>query len=157
MIDSSIFRRLISWVAIAFIVIFSTNSSAIAANLPTATVYRDPACTCCGGWMKHLQAQGFSVKNVPTTDMIAFKQQHGVTDDLASCHTAIIDGYIVEGHIPGDDIKRLLAQKPDITGVAVPGMPVGTPGMESGNVRDSYAVVSFDKLGQTKVFKQYSF
>lgn len=157
MIYSSIFRRLISWVAIAFIVIFSTTSSAFAANLPEATVYRDPNCTCCGGWMKHLQAQGFSVKNVPTADMMAFKQEHDVTDDLASCHTAIIDGYVVEGHVPGEDIKRLLAQKPDIKGIAVPGMPVGTPGMESGNVRDSYAVVSFDKQEQTKVFKQYSF
>ena len=121
-------------------------------------MYRDPACTCCGAWMKHLQSQGFTVKNVPTADMISFKQKQGVTDDLASCHTAIIDGYVVEGHVPSDDIKRLLAQKPDnIRGIAVPGMPVGTPGMEMGNKKDSYAVVSFDKKGQTKVFKQYSF
>ncbi len=157
MINNSIFRRLGSWIAIAFIVLLATTSSAQAANLPTATVYRDPACTCCGGWIKHLQSQGFSVKNVPTNDMVAFKQEHGVTDDLASCHTAIIDGYVVEGHAPSDDIKRLLAEKPDIKGIAVPGMPVGTPGMEMGNKKDSYAVVSFDKQGQTKVFKQYSF
>ncbi|WP_009634455.1 DUF411 domain-containing protein [Synechocystis sp. PCC 7509] len=150
-------RLIISWIAIAFIVLLATTSSAQAANLPEAIMYRDPACTCCGSWMKHLQSQGFSVKNVPVADIFAFKHEQGVTDDLASCHTAIIDGYVVEGHVPGDDIKRLLAQKPDITGIAVPGMPVGTPGMEMGSKKDSYAVVSFDKQGQTKVFKQYSF
>jgi len=143
-------------VAIASIVLIGTTE-AQAINLPKATVYRDPACTCCGGWIEHLKAQGFSVKNVPTADMIAFKQEHGVTDELASCHTAIIDGYVVEGHVPGDDIKQLLAQKPDVSGIAVPGMPVGTPGMEMGNKKDSFAVVAFDEQGQTKVFKQYSF
>ncbi len=144
-------------VAIASIVLLATATEAQAANLPGATVYRDPACTCCGGWIEHLKAQGFSVKNVPTADMIAFKQEHGVTDELASCHTAIIDGYVVEGHVPGDDIKQLLAQKPNVSGIAVPGMPVGTPGMEMGNKKDSFAVVAFDEQGQTKVFKQYSF
>ena len=158
MINNVIFRRLFSWVAIAFIVLLSPANNAQAANLPESIMYRDPACTCCGAWMKHLQSQGFTVKNVPTADMITFKQKQGVTDDLASCHTAIIDGYVVEGHVPSDDIKRLLAQKPsNIRGIAVPGMPVGTPGMEMGNKKDSYSVVSFDKKGQTKVFKQYSF
>lgn len=144
-------------VAIASIVLLITTTDAQAANLPEATVYRDPACTCCGGWIEHLKAKGFPVKNVPTADMFAFKHEHGVTDDLASCHTAIIDGYVVEGHVPSDDIKQLLAQKPDINGIAVPGMPVGTPGMEMGNKKDSFAVVAFDKQGQTKVFNQYSF
>ncbi len=150
-------QLIVSWVAIAFMIWLATTTGVQAANLPAAIMYRDPNCTCCGGWMKHMQSQGFQVKNVPTADMISLKQQYGVTDDLASCHTAIIDGYVVEGHVPSDDIKRLLAQKPDIKGIAVPGMPVGTPGMESGNIHDSYAVVSFDKQGQTKVFKQYSF
>jgi hypothetical protein len=150
-------RLIISWVAIAFTILLATTSSAFAANLPEVVMYRDPACTCCGDWMKHMQSQGFKVKNVPIADIFAFKEKQGVTDDLASCHTAIIDDYVVEGHVPSDDIKRLLAQKPDIRGIAVPGMPVGTPGMEMGNKKDSYAVVSFDKKGQTKVFKQYSF
>lgn len=157
MINNVIFRRLFSWVAITFTILLATTSSVQAANLPNAIMYRDPACTCCGAWMKHLQSQGFTVENVPTADIFTFKQKQGVTDDLASCHTAIIDGYVVEGHVPSDDIKRLLAQKPDIRGIAVPGMPVGTPGMEMGDKKDSYAVVSFDKRGQTKVFKQYSF
>lgn len=157
MIINLIFRRFIALVAIAFIVLLTITTTAQAANLPEATVYRDPACTCCGGWMKHMQAQGFTVKNVPTADMMTFKHEQGVTDNLASCHTAIIDGYVVEGHVPGDDIKQLLAQKPNVKGIAVPGMPVGTPGMEMGNKKDSYAVISFDKQGQTKVFKQHSF
>jgi hypothetical protein len=157
MTNNSIFRRLFSWIAIALTIFLATTTSVKAANLPDAIMYRDPACTCCGNWMKHMQSQGFKVKNVPTADMIAFKQKQGITDELASCHTAIIDGYAIEGHVPSDDIKRLLAEKPDVKGIAVPGMPVGTPGMEMGNKKDSYAVVSFDKQGQTKVFKQYSF
>lgn len=157
MINNLIFRRLFAWVAIAFTILLATTTSAFAANLPEVTMYRDPACTCCGGWMKHMESQGFKVKNVPTADIFTFKHEQGVTDDLASCHTAIIDGYVVEGHVPSDDVKRLVAEKPDIKGIAVPGMPVGTPGMEMGNKKDSYAVVSFDKQGQTKVFKQYSF
>lgn len=157
MTNNSIFRRLFSWIAIALTIFLATTTSVQAANLPDAIMYRDPACTCCGNWMKHMQSQGFKVKNVPTADMIAFKQKQGITDELASCHTAIIDGYAIEGHVPSDDIKRLLAEKPDVKGIAVPGMPVGTPGMEMGNKKDSYAVVSFDKQGQTKVFKQYSF
>ncbi len=157
MINNLIFRRLFAWVAIAFTILLATTTSAFAANLPEVTMYRDPACTCCGNWMKHMESQGFKVKNVPTADIFTFKHEQGVTDDLASCHTAIIDGYVVEGHVPSDDVKRLVAEKPDIKGIAVPGMPVGTPGMEMGNKKDSYAVVSFDKQGQTKVFKQYSF
>lgn len=158
MIINSIFRRLLSLVAITFTILLTTTTSAQAANLPGVTMYRDPACTCCGGWMKHMESMGFKVKNVPTADIFTFKHEQGVTDDLASCHTAIIDGYVVEGHVPSDDVKRLLAQKPDdIKGIAVPGMPVGTPGMEMGNKKDSYSVVAFDKQGQTKVFKQYSF
>lgn len=158
MINNSIFRRLLSLVAITFTILLTTITSAQAANLPGVTMYRDPACTCCNGWMKHMESQGFKVKNVPTADIFTFKHEQGVTDDLASCHTAIIDGYVVEGHVPSDDVKRLLAEKPDdIKGIAVPGMPVGTPGMEMGNKKDSYAVVAFDKQGQTKVFKQYSF
>lgn len=150
-------KILIYLVAIASMFLIATTTEAQAANLPEATVYRDPACTCCGGWIDHLKAKGFPVKNVPTADMMTFKQEHGVTDELASCHTAIINGYVVEGHVPSDDIKRLLAQKPDIKGIAVPGMPVGTPGMEMGNKKDSFAVVAFDKQGQTNVFKQYTY
>ena len=120
------------------------------------TVHRDPSCSCCGGWIEHLSTQGFQPKNVLTPDMIALKQQYGVSSDLASCHTAVIDGYVIEGHVPADDIKRLISEKLDVAGIAVPGMPVGTPGMESGNIREPFTVFSFDKQGNTKVFKQHS-
>jgi len=121
------------------------------------TVHRDPYCSCCGGWIEHLTAQGFQPTNVVTPDMSALKQQYGVTNDLASCHTAVINGYVIEGHVPADDIKRLVAEKLDVAGIAVPGMPVGTPGMESGNVREPFTVLSFDEQGNTKAFKQHSF
>ena len=104
--------------------------------------------------MKHLTAQGFQPRNVLTSEIYTLKQQYGVPDDLASCHTAVINGYIIEGHVPAADIKRLLAEKPDVAGLTVPGMPIGTPGMESGNVREPFTVFSFDKQGSTK-FKQY--
>ena len=146
-------------VAIAVVMSLTTATSAATASVPLeVTVYRDPFCSCCEGWIDYLTNQGFQPTSVKTSTIDTLKQQYGVPDDLASCHTAIIDGYVVEGHVPSDDIKRLLAQKPsNIRGIAVPGMPVGTPGMEMGDKKDSYAVVSFDKKGQTKVFKQYSF
>jgi hypothetical protein len=129
-----------------------------AASTPQAiTVYRDPGCRCCGGWMEHLTAQGFEPENVEVADMDALKQESGIPADLASCHTAFIQGYWIEGHVPVADIQRLLAEQPDIAGIAVPGMPVGTPGMESGDRRDSFAVLSLDKQGHTAVFNQYQF
>lgn len=88
--------------------------------------------------------------------MNALKQQYGVPNDLASCHTAVINGYVIEGHIPADDIKRLLAEQPMVAGIAVPEMPIGSPGMESGDVREPFTVFSFDKQG-TEAFNQYSF
>lgn len=106
--------------------------------------------------MDHLTEQGFQPNNIPTDDMDALKQQYGVPEALTSCHTAVIDGYVIEGHVPADDIKRLLAERPHIVGIAVPGMPVGTPGMESGDDRDSFSVLSFDEQGNTDVFNEYS-
>jgi len=121
------------------------------------TVYRDPGCRCCGGWMDHLSAQGLQPENMPTSNMDALKQSYGVPENLTSCHTAIIDGYVIEGHVPIADIKRLIAEHPDVVGITVPGMPIGTPGMESGEERESFTVFSFDRQGQTEIFNQYSF
>lgn len=129
---------------VAVIISLSMTSSAEAASEALKiTVYRDPSCTCCGGWVKHLTAQGFQPKNVMTSNMDALKQKYGVPEDLASCHTAIINGYVIEGHVPADNIKHLLAEKSNVSGIAVPGMPLGTPGMESGDVREPFTVVSF--------------
>jgi hypothetical protein len=120
------------------------------------TVYRSPACGCCGAWIEHMQKHGFKIKaDIKTDEMEAIKQKYNLPQDLASCHTAIIDGYMMEGHIPADDIKRFLKQKPKFVGLAVPGMPVGTPGMESGNRKQPFSIVAFDKKGEVEVFKEY--
>jgi hypothetical protein len=120
------------------------------------TVYRSPTCGCCGKWLEHMKQDGFVVKDIQTEDMDAIKRQHGVPDNLKSCHTALVGGYVVEGHVPASDIRSLLEKKPAVVGVGVPGMPAGTPGMEMGGRKDPYAVVQFDKNGQATVFHDYS-
>ncbi|MEP0956736.1 DUF411 domain-containing protein [Microcoleus sp. FACHB-1515] len=152
-------RRILSGLMIGLVAIaFSLALPAIAsADAIEMTVYRDPGCRCCGGWMEHLRAEGFEPKNVPTEDMEAFKRNHGISEELSSCHTAVLDGYLIEGHVPVADIQRLLADRPQIAGIAVPGMPIGTPGMESDDgVQDAFEVVSFDEQGNSAVFSAYS-
>lgn len=119
------------------------------------TVYRSPSCGCCGIWIEHMKKHGFQITDIKTDNMEAIKQQHNLPLDLASCHTAIIDGYVMEGHIPADDIKRFLTQKPDFKGLAVPGMPLGTPGMEAGDRKQPFDVLAFNNSGNVEVFKQY--
>lgn len=121
-----------------------------------AVVYSSPSCSCCEGWSEHLRKHGFSVRNVKTSDLKAIKQKYNLPSELASCHTAIINGYVIEGHVPADDIKRLLENKSDLVGISVPQMPVGTPGMESGDQKEPFTVVSFDKNGKVERFKEYS-
>jgi hypothetical protein len=120
------------------------------------TVYRSPTCSCCGKWLEHLKQNGFTIKDVPTEDMQAIKNKYGVSDEMASCHTAIVDGYVVEGHVPADDIKTLLKTKPKVVGIAVPQMPSGTPGMEMGGKKDPYNVMSFDTENHEQVFKSHT-
>jgi len=114
---------------------------AVAAE-PVITVHRDPNCGCCSGWVRHLQKAGFPTTVLDTTDLDAVKTRLGVPDDLAACHTAEATGYVIEGHVPAVALKRLLAEKPDATGLAVPGMPIGSPGME-GAAPEPYDVVLF--------------
>lgn len=103
--------------------------------------------------MGHLRASGFPVQTRDTRDPDAIKRAHGVPAHLASCHTALVDGYVVEGHVPADLIERLLRERPPVTGLAVPGMPVGSPGMETaGQAPERYQVFAFDRRGQTRVF-----
>jgi hypothetical protein len=119
----------------------------IAADGPVITVHKDPSCGCCSGWVQHLQGAGFVAKVLETRDIDAVKARLGVPDDLAACHTAEISGYIVEGHVPAAALKRLLAEKPKAAGLAVPGMPVGSPGMEGGSP-EPYDVVLFGPDGR---------
>ena len=107
--------------------------------------------------MTHLQAHGFQVEamNVPDAQLASIGRQAGVTDDLASCHTAKIGNYVVEGHVPAADIQRMLKEKPPIAGIAVPGMPMGSPGMEQGGSKDPYNVIAFTKDGKKTVFAKH--
>jgi len=125
------------------------------ADLPKVLVTKDPNCGCCGSWVDHLKAAGFSVEVVTTPQMNRVKARLGVPDDLASCHTAEVGGYVIEGHVPADAVKRLLAGKPRAKGLAVPGMPVGSPGMEVQDTDpDTYEVILFGPAGQS-VFARY--
>jgi hypothetical protein len=118
------------------------------------TVYKDPGCRCCKNWIEHLIKHGYGVDAKDTPDMAEVKRTLGVPDALTSCHTAVVNGYLIEGHVPAADIARLLKEKPKVAGLAVPGMPMGSPGME-GPQQQHYQVLSFDKNGKTKIFASY--
>ncbi len=124
-----------------------------AAALPEVVVHRDPSCGCCGAWAEHLRRTGFPVKIVETPNLNAIKERLGVPADLISCHTAEVAGYVVEGHVPAGAIQRLLAEKPLARGLAVPGMPSGSPGME-GAAPETYEVMVFGQQGR-RVFARY--
>ena len=133
----------------------SLRLSVAAETLPGMVVTRDPNCGCCGNWIEHVKAAGFPVEVVEVPDVAPLKARLGVPDALASCHTAEIGGYVVEGHVPAEAIKRLLAERPKVTGLAVAGMPVGSPGMEvPGQAPDTYDVVVFS-AGRQNVFARY--
>ena len=130
--------------------------SVMGSDLPTITVYQNPSCGCCGKWVQHLEDEGFTVESEMRQDMGSVKQQAGVPQQLGSCHTAIVDDYVIEGHVPADDIKALLHNAPEgIQGLTVPGMPVGSPGMEQGNRLDPYDVLAFTSDGATRVVASY--
>lgn len=129
---------------------------ALAANkLPLVEVFKSPTCGCCGAWVDHLKDAGFPVKVVEVADTTVTRKRYGLPDKFGSCHTGIVNGYVVEGHVPATEIKRLLASKPSAIGLAVPGMPVGSPGMEYGDRRDPYDVYLIDKSGRETVFAHY--
>ena len=125
-----------------------------AANAAQLTVHKSPYCGCCAKWIEHVQRHGFTVKVVETEDMMAVKKRLGVPDGLISCHTTEAGGYFVEGHVPAADIERLLAQKPKAAGIAVPGMPAGSPGMENAG-KEPYATVLVRRDGTTDVFARH--
>ena len=126
---------------------------AAAAAKPTVTVYKSPTCGCCKLWVTHLKDSGFPVKAEDLDSLAPIKKQHGVPDALASCHTAVVEGYVVEGHVPADLIDRLLRERPQVAGIAVPGMPIGSPGMEvPGRPAEPYQILTFDRTGRTGIF-----
>lgn len=122
---------------------------------PAVSVYKTPTCGCCSKWVDHMKNAGFrvTVTDMPQQSLDNVKGKHKVPAAVHSCHTAIVDGYVVEGHVPAAEVKRLLKERQKVTGIAVPGMPLGSPGMEvSGMTAHPYDVLSFDAQGKTKVF-----
>lgn len=163
-------KRSASLVLAAFAAVFvvaATSSARVDAAAPVARaaaaktviqVYKSPTCGCCAAWVDHIRAAGFQAEvfDVSDAELQSRKAKLGVGPKLASCHTAIVNGYVVEGHVPAADIQRMLREKPAIAGLAAPGMPVGSPGMEMPNGRaDKYDVVAFTKAGTTRVFAHH--
>lgn len=126
-----------------------------AAAAPPVVVYKTATCGCCGGWVSHLQAAGFVTQVHDVEDLAAVKTRLGVPSALGSCHTATVGGYVIEGHVPAADVARLLEQRPAGTGLAVPGMPVGSPGMEHGDRVDPYQVLLWGEGTEAQVFAEY--
>jgi hypothetical protein len=120
----------------------------------TMTVYSSPTCGCCAKWVTHLEENGFSVEHIKTEQLGAKKAELGIPRSLSSCHTGVIGDYVVEGHVPAEQVKRLLAESPDVEGISVPGMPIGSPGMERGDTREPYDVIAF-RDDQAGVFASY--
>ncbi len=118
-------------------------------------VYKTPTCGCCKKWVTHLEEAGFKVKTTDLEDLSPIKTQFSVPQNFRSCHTAVVDGYVVEGHVPADVIEKMLSEKPDIAGISVPGMPIGSPGMEvEGRPADRYKIIAFDKAGKGRVYAE---
>lgn len=136
--------------AIVFAGLFGSDR----ATAEEITVYKSPSCGCCGNWAMHLRQNGFdvSIKNIEDVDPV--KKQAGIPNDLESCHTAFVAGYVVEGHVPAENIRKILAERPKIKGLAVPGMPSSAPGMD-GPDPEPYTVYSFDADGKAKVYASY--
>lgn len=145
-IRSAIARR-----TLAGTLVLGTALTACAAQAASLTMYRDANCGCCLAWGQHMEQGGrHEVEAIDHPDMMAVKAEHGVPGDLRSCHTAIVQGYVIEGHVPAADVERLLAERPaGVTGIAVAGMPMGSPGMEHGNHRQAFQVIAFGPEGRS--------
>lgn len=122
---------------------------------PIIDVVKTPSCGCCNGWIAHMRAAGFQVRVRDVPDTTPYARRLGVPDDLRSCHTASVGGYAVEGHVPAADVRRLLSARPQAAGIAVPGMPMGSPGMEHGSHRQPYQTILFTRAGRRSVFARH--
>lgn len=118
-------------------------------------VYKSATCGCCGDWVKHLLANGFEVRTHDVADPGEYRRRYGVPEAFVSCHTAVVRGYAIEGHVPAREIRRLLAERPRAQGLAVPGMPAGSPGMEQGGKREPYEVLLFQRDGRHAIYARY--
>ncbi len=153
-------RRLPRLSALLILVAAAVGALALGAASPArssspaptvVTVYKSPSCGCCGAWVDYLRTNGYQVKVVDLDDLSEIKSASGVPPAVRTCHTAVVDGYVVEGHVPVDALRKLLAEKPKLAGIGVPGMPIGSPGMPGTPVQH-YDVVAWDKAGKTSVY-----
>jgi hypothetical protein len=148
-------RDLLAWVPL--VVAGVTVSAQSAAKAARIEVFKDASCGCCAVWVTHLQKAGLVTSVTNADDMAAIKDKHGVPSGLRSCHTGLVNGYVVEGHVPAADILRLLNERPAVVGLAVPGMPIGSPGMEVAGMKpQGFDVVAFEKNGTRRVFASHN-
>jgi hypothetical protein len=140
---------------LAALTILMAAFPAQAENLPNVEVYKSPFCGCCAGWVDHMRDSGFPVTVRDLEDISMIKRKAGVPERLDSCHTAMVDGYLIEGHVPASDIKRLLQLRPEGRGLAVPGMPIGSPGMEQGDQHDPFDVILLGSSEGGEVFSHH--
>jgi hypothetical protein len=158
-------RRVFQLTAIAFLVACGNAdtapdeaeamlaSAAVDPSLPSVIVYKTETCGCCNGWIERFREAGFSVDARNVRDLMSVKLEAGVPGPMVTCHTAFVDGYVVEGHVPVEQVKRMLTERPDVAGIGVAGMPVGSPGMEGRNAQP-YEVLAFDHDGRTSVYAE---
>ena len=151
------FVMAMSAVVFAGMAAISAQPQPASAALPKVTVYKTSSCGCCRLWVDHLKKSGFDVQSMDVSagDVRAISKAAGLKDQDTSCHTAKIGNYTVEGHVPADDIKKMLKEKPAIAGLAAPGMPMGSPGMEQGNAKEAYDVIAFKKDGTSTVYAKH--
>jgi hypothetical protein len=148
-------RRAVVQTGAAFVMMRATPARA--QTLPNIHVLKEPGCPCCNAWIGHLRDNGFTVsfEERRVEELALYKQEKGIPIDLASCHTGSVDGYVLEGHVPATDIRRLLDERPDAVGLAVPGMPYGSPGMGPETERQAYDVILIGKDGAAEIFNRY--
>ncbi len=152
----SLITAIVLFAGAGYIGLASAQRSQGASARPPVEVYKSPTCGCCSKWVEHLQAHGFTVKATNVEDIYQIKTKHRVPAAVESCHTALVGGYVVEGHVPAADVQRLVDERPAIAGIGVRGMPIGSPGMEVAGVKPHpYDVLAFDKSGQTRVFAKH--
>ncbi len=134
-----------------------SGDPSVVGSSETLKVWKTPTCGCCAEWVEHMADAGFRVRthDVSERELMEIKRDRGVPAHLASCHTATVDGYSLEGHVPAEDVQRLLSERPDVRGIAVPGMPLGSPGMDFGGRQDPYQVIAFDEEGGEEVFSRH--
>lgn len=147
-----IFSGIFAGLALSALMLWPIMKSATG---PQVVVYKSPTCGCCTKWVSYLRSNGFNVTQIDTQNIKAVKQNQGIPLNLESCHTAIVDGYIVEGHVPVQAINRMLKEKPPIKGIAVAGMPIGSPGMEQGARKDPFDVVTIQSSGPATIYESY--